>query len=45
MLTDQSGIEKIVKVMRAGAADFIPKPTNQGRLLVSMENALMMNNL
>ena len=45
VLTDQSGIENIVKVMRAGAADFIPKPTNQGRLLVSMENALMMNNL
>ena len=31
--------------MRAGAADFISKPTNLERLLVSMENALMMNNL
>ena len=45
VLTDQSGIEKIVKVMRAGAADFIPKPTNPERLLVSMKNALKMNKL
>ena len=35
VLTDQSGIENIVKVMRAGAADFISKPTNLERLLVS----------
>lgn len=45
VLTDQSGIENIVKVMRAGAADFIPKPTNPERLLVSMKNALKMNKL
>ena len=45
VLTDQSGIKKIVKVMRAGAADFIPKPTNPERLLVSMKNALKMNKL
>ena len=45
VLTDQSGIENIVKVKRAGAADFIPKPTNPERLLVSMKNALKMNKL
>ena len=45
VLTDQSGIENIVKVMRAGAAGFIPKPTNPERLLVSMKNALKMNKL
>ncbi|MFP6725377.1 MAG: helix-turn-helix domain-containing protein, partial [Alphaproteobacteria bacterium] len=45
VLADQSGIENIVKVMRAGAADFIPKPTNPERLLVSMKNALKMNKL
>ncbi|MFP6746776.1 MAG: sigma-54 dependent transcriptional regulator [Alphaproteobacteria bacterium] len=43
VLTAQSGIEIIVKVMRAGAADFIPKPASPERLLVSMENALKMN--
>ena len=37
--------QKNGKVMRAGAADFISKPTNPVRLLVPMENALMMNNL
>ena len=31
--------------MRAGAADFIPKPTNPERLLVSMKNGLKMNKL
>ena len=45
VLTDQSGIENFVKVMRVGAADFIPKPTNPERLLVSMKNALKMNKL
>ena len=43
VLTAQSGIEVIVKVMQAGAADFIPKPASPERLLVSMENALKMN--
>ncbi|MBT4488444.1 MAG: sigma-54-dependent Fis family transcriptional regulator [Rhodospirillaceae bacterium] len=45
VLTAQSGIEVIVKVMQAGAADFIPKPASPERLLVSMENALKMNAL
>ncbi|MDE0941929.1 MAG: sigma-54 dependent transcriptional regulator [Alphaproteobacteria bacterium] len=43
ILTAQSGIDVIVKVMQAGAADFIPKPASPERLLVSMENALKMN--
>ncbi len=43
VLTAQSGIEVIVKVMQAGAADFIPKPASPERLLVSIENALKMN--
>jgi DNA-binding NtrC family response regulator len=43
VLTAQSGIDVIVKVMQAGAADFIPKPASPERLLVSMENALKMN--
>ena len=38
VLTAQSGIDVIVKVMQAGAADFIPKPASPERLLVSMEN-------
>ena len=45
VLTAQSGIEIIVKVMQAGAADFVPKPASPERLLVSMENALKMNAL
>ena len=45
VLTAQSGIEIIVKVMQAGAADFIPKPASPERLLVSMGNALKMNAL
>jgi DNA-binding NtrC family response regulator len=43
VLTAQSSIEIIVRVMQAGAADFIPKPASPERLLVSMENALKMN--
>ncbi|MBT6590204.1 MAG: sigma-54-dependent Fis family transcriptional regulator, partial [Rhodospirillaceae bacterium] len=43
ILTAQSGIDVIVKVMQSGAADFIPKPASPERLLVSMENALKMN--
>lgn len=43
VLTAQSGIDVIVKVMQAGAVDFIPKPASPERLLVSMENALKMN--
>ncbi|NQV61093.1 MAG: sigma-54-dependent Fis family transcriptional regulator [Alphaproteobacteria bacterium] len=42
VLTAQSGIDVIVKVMQAGAVDFIPKPASPERLLVSMENALKM---
>lgn len=43
VLTAQSSIEIIVRVMQAGAADFIRKPASPERLLVSMENALKMN--
>jgi DNA-binding NtrC family response regulator len=43
VLTAQSSIEIIVRVMQAGAADFSPKPASPERLLVSMENALKMN--
>ncbi|MDP6876110.1 MAG: sigma-54 dependent transcriptional regulator [Alphaproteobacteria bacterium] len=43
VLTAQSGIDVIVKVMQAGAVDFIPKPASPERLLVSIENALKMN--
>ena len=45
VLTAQSGIDVIVKVMRSGAVDFIPKPASPERLKVSMENALKMNAL
>ncbi|MDP6564704.1 MAG: sigma-54 dependent transcriptional regulator [Alphaproteobacteria bacterium] len=45
VLTAQSGIDVIVKVMQAGAVDFIPKPASPERLLVSIENALKMNAL
>ncbi len=45
MLTAQSGIDTIVKSMRAGANDFIVKPASPERLQVSIENALKMNAL
>jgi DNA-binding NtrC family response regulator len=40
VLTAQSGIDIIVQVMRAGAADFVPKPASPERLRVSIDNAL-----
>lgn len=45
VLTAQSGVDIIVKAMRAGAADFIVKPASPERLQVSIENALKMNAL
>ena len=38
VLTAKSGIDIIVRVMRAGAADFIPKPASPERLRVTVEN-------
>ena len=43
VLTAQSGVETIVKAMRAGSADFIVKPVSPERLQVSIANALKMN--
>ncbi|MBM3490729.1 MAG: sigma-54-dependent Fis family transcriptional regulator [Alphaproteobacteria bacterium] len=45
VLTAQSGVETIVKAMRAGSADFIVKPVSPERLQVSIANALKMNAL
>ena len=38
--TAQGGIETVVSAMRAGASDFVVKPVNPERLLVSIKNAL-----
>jgi len=40
VLTAQSGIDIIVKAMRAGANDFMVKPASPERIQVSIENAL-----
>ena len=45
MLTATSGIETIVTSMRAGAVDFIVKPANPERVIVSIRNALKMSSL
>jgi DNA-binding NtrC family response regulator len=45
VLTAKSGIDTIVGVIRAGAADFIPKPVSPERLRVSIENAMKMRAL
>ena len=45
MLTATSGIDTIVTAMRAGAVDFIVKPANPERVLVSIRNALKMSSL
>jgi len=45
VLTAQSGVDVIVKAMRAGANDFIVKPVSPERLQVSIENALKLNAL
>jgi len=38
--TAHGGIDNVVSVMRAGAADFVVKPVNPERLQVSLRNAL-----
>ena len=45
MLTATSGIDTIVTTMRAGAVDFIVKPANPERVVVSIRNALKMSSL
>ena len=45
MLTATSGIDTIVSTMRAGAVDFIVKPANPERVVVSIRNALKMSSL
>lgn len=45
VLTAHSGVDVIVRAMRAGAADFIVKPASPERLQVSIENALKLNAL
>ncbi len=43
MLTAENSLDTVVKVMRAGATDFIAKPASAGRLTLAVENALKMN--
>ncbi len=45
MLTATSGIDTIVSTMRAGAVDFIVKPANPERVVVSIRNALKLSSL
>ena len=45
MLTVTSGIDTIVSAMRAGAVDFIVKPANPERIVVSIRNALKLSSL
>lgn len=45
MLTATSGIDTIVAAMRAGAIDFIVKPANPERVVVSIRNALKLSSL
>lgn len=45
MLTATSGIDTIVSAMRAGAVDFIVKPANPERVVVSIRNALKLSSL
>jgi DNA-binding NtrC family response regulator len=45
MLTATSGIDTIVQSMRRGAVDFIVKPANPERVVVSIRNALKMQTL
>jgi DNA-binding NtrC family response regulator len=45
MLTATSGIDTIVQSMRGGAVDFIVKPANPERVVVSIRNALKMQTL
>ena len=45
MLTATSGIDTIVQAMRRGAVDFIVKPANPERVVVSIRNALKLQSL
>lgn len=45
MLTATSGIDTIVQSMRRGAVDFIVKPANPERVVVSIRNALKLQSL
>jgi len=45
VLTGTGGIDTIVSVMRAGAVDFIVKPANPERVVVSIRNALKLTGL
>ncbi|MEM1035930.1 MAG: sigma-54 dependent transcriptional regulator [Pseudomonadota bacterium] len=45
MLTATSGIDTIVAAMRGGAVDFIVKPANPERVVVSIRNALKLSSL
>ncbi|MDX1291375.1 MAG: sigma-54 dependent transcriptional regulator [Hyphomonas sp.] len=45
MLTATSGIDTIVQTMRRGAVDFIVKPANPERVVVSIRNALKLQSL
>lgn len=45
MLTATSGIDTIVQSMRRGAVDFIVKPANPERVVVSIQNALKLQTL
>ena len=45
MLTATSGIETIVKAMRGGAVDFLVKPANPERVLISIQNAMRIQSL
>ncbi|RMF10065.1 MAG: sigma-54-dependent Fis family transcriptional regulator [Alphaproteobacteria bacterium] len=43
VLTAESSLDTVVRVMRAGATDFIAKPASAERLTLAVENALKMN--
>lgn len=43
VLTAEGSLDTVVKVMRAGATDFIAKPASADRLRLAVENALKMN--
>jgi DNA-binding NtrC family response regulator len=45
MLTATSGIDTIVAAMRTGAVDFVVKPANPERVVVSIRNALKLSSL
>ncbi len=40
VVTGESDIDTIVAVMRAGAADFVPKPVDPARLVISVRHAV-----